>query len=137
MKKKQLDGEIGAGQRKANFCRTSAAEPVPGPVASDVFTLARRGRRLFLQRERASRLNYSSADGRALTLPRLARAGRPFWARSRGKEEGKEEGRCHKHGNQSDRRREVRIKEQQEERSPGISSLIFLLSRTSQSSPLQ
>lgn len=52
--------------------------------------------------------------------------------------EGEEEGRGHKHGNQSDRRRVVGIKEQQEEeRSAGISSLIFLLSRTSQASPLQ
>lgn len=51
----------------------------------------------------------------------------------RGREErGKKEKRnrsCHKHGNQSDMKREVRIKEQKEQKQ-GISTLIFSLSQT-------
>lgn len=133
--------KIQVTNEKANFCRTSALELVPGPVESDVFTLVWRGRRLFLQRERASRLNYSSADWPCthFTSAGTCRETR-LGEKQRGggaEEEEEEEGRCHKHGNQSDRRREVGIKEQQEKRSPGISSLIFLLSRTFQSSLLQ
>ena len=46
-------------------------------------------------------------------------------------ERGREEGRnrsCHKHGNQNDMKREVRIKEQKEKKQ-GISALIFSLSQ--------
>lgn len=129
MKKKQVDGEIGAGQTKANFCRTSAAEP-----ARAMFSHWRGGADGYFcnESERADSIIHRRMAVHSLYLGWHV-PGDPFGARSRGKEEG----RCHKHGNQSDRRREVRIKEQQEERSPGFSSLIFLLSRTSQSSPLQ
>lgn len=57
----------------------------------------------------------------------------------RGKrQEEKRKRSCHKHGNQRDMKREVRIKEQKEKRQ-GISSLIFSLSqpRTFQSSTAQ
>lgn len=89
----------------------------------------------FCKRERASRLNYSSADWPCthFTSAGTCRETRLGERQRRGgaEEEREEEGRCHKHGNQSDRRREVGIKEQQEKRSPGISSLISLLSCTS------
>ena len=42
--------------------------------------------------------------------------------------EERRKGSCHKHGNQRDRRQEVRIKEREEKRE-GISSLIFSLSQ--------
>lgn len=137
LKKKRLDGKIRARQMEANFCRTSAVEPVPDPMEGDVFTLVWRGRRLFLQRERASRLNYSSADWSCthFTSAGTCRETRLAEKQRGGGAEEEDEG-CHKHGNQSDRRRQVGIKEQQEKRRPGISSLIFLLSRTSQSSLL-